>query len=190
MVLSDNEVLKFCQVRGPLFQVSRLAGHPHSLALAPVMHVSSTMSLAGEKASLDDDAPVPGHAPVSELTLCGGAVTPDPSGPPAAPPPPPPPPLPPLLGTLTHGLRKKRRVRSFYWKTIPEEKVKGKPNIWTMAVRQQQYQIDVRTVEELFGQQEENGAGRSPSGNEAPRRGRSRASFKESKDEVRKAGTE
>ncbi|XP_048106886.1 FH2 domain-containing protein 1, partial [Alosa alosa] len=103
---------------------------------------------------------------------------------PAAPPPPPPPPPPLPLGTQTHGVRKKRRVRSFYWKTIPEEKVRGKPNIWTMAVRQQQYQIDVRTVEELFGQQEESGAGRNPTASGAPRRGRSRASFKESMDEV------
>uniref|UniRef100_A0A3Q2ZYS0 FH2 domain containing 1 n=1 Tax=Kryptolebias marmoratus TaxID=37003 RepID=A0A3Q2ZYS0_KRYMA len=54
---------------------------------------------------------------------------------------------------------KKRRVRSFFWKPIPEEKVRGKPNIWTMAVRQQQYQIDVRSVEELFGQQEETATG-------------------------------
>ena len=58
-----------------------------------------------------------------------------------------------------------------------------------MAVRQQQYQIDVRTVEELFGQQEES-AGRGPTASGAPRRGRSRASFKESKDEVRRVGTE
>lgn len=42
------------------------------------------------------------------------------------PPPPPPPPLPPLLPELGHpagGLKKKRRVRSFFWKTIPEEQV-------------------------------------------------------------------
>ncbi|XP_055014684.1 FH2 domain-containing protein 1 [Boleophthalmus pectinirostris] len=77
---------------------------------------------------------------------------------PPLPPPPPPgaPPPPPLPGN--HGGRKKRRVRSFFWKTIPEEKVRGKPNIWTMAVQQEQFQIDVRSVEELFGQQEEAGS--------------------------------
>uniref|UniRef100_A0A8C9XCE1 FH2 domain containing 1 n=1 Tax=Sander lucioperca TaxID=283035 RepID=A0A8C9XCE1_SANLU len=78
--------------------------------------------------------------------------------PPPLPPPPPgaPPPLPPPETTSTsHNARKKRRVRSFFWKPIPEEKVRGKPNIWTQVVRQQQYQIDVRSVEELFGQQEE-----------------------------------
>ncbi|XP_014881808.1 FH2 domain-containing protein 1-like [Poecilia latipinna] len=75
----------------------------------------------------------------------------------APPPPPLPPPPPPPLATTpaNHNPRKKRRVRSFFWKPIPEEKVRGKPNIWTLAVRQQQYQIDVRSVEELFGQQED-----------------------------------
>ncbi|XP_028314615.1 FH2 domain-containing protein 1 [Gouania willdenowi] len=74
-----------------------------------------------------------------------------------APPPPLPPPPPPLPASMSNGqnMKKKRRVRSFFWKPIPEEKVRGKPNIWTMAVRQQQYQIDVRSVEELFGQQED-----------------------------------
>lgn len=48
--------------------------------------------------------------------------------PPAAPPPPPPPPppMPPLLpvfGELAEGLRRKRSVRSFFWKTIPEDQV-------------------------------------------------------------------
>uniref|UniRef100_A0AAV2LFT1 FH2 domain-containing protein n=1 Tax=Knipowitschia caucasica TaxID=637954 RepID=A0AAV2LFT1_KNICA len=81
-----------------------------------------------------------------------------PPAPPLPPPPPPSgaPPPPPLPGN--HGGRKKRRVRSFFWKPIPEEKVREKPNIWTMAVQQQQqFQIDVRSVEELFGQQEEGG---------------------------------
>ncbi|KAJ0033875.1 hypothetical protein NQD34_000982 [Periophthalmus magnuspinnatus] len=50
--------------------------------------------------------------------------------------------------------RPEEACRSFFWKPIPEEKVRGKPNIWTMAVQQQQFHIDVRSVEELFGQQE------------------------------------
>lgn len=88
-------------------------------------------------------------------------------------------------------MRKKRRVRSFFWKPIPEEKVRGQPNIWTMAVRcQQQYQIDVRSVEELFGQQEEvQGRGCVPatSGSSSARITRSR-SFKENKDKVSLTG--
>ncbi|XP_005149003.1 FH2 domain-containing protein 1 [Melopsittacus undulatus] len=104
--------------------------------------------------------------------------------PPGMPPPPPPPPplpgpnipLPPQLinGHDSHG--KKKRMRSFFWKTIPEEQVRGKTNIWTIAARQQ-YQIDTKTIEELFGQQEET----------KPQDLRSRSlksSFKETKEEV------
>ncbi|CAG5928681.1 unnamed protein product [Menidia menidia] len=106
---------------------------------------------------------------------------------PPPPPLPPPPPPPPSTTSTSHNVRKKRRVRSFFWKPIPEEKVQGKANIWTMAVRQQQYQIDVRSVEELFGQQEESVTGvrgsTSTTGTSA-RVSRSR-SFKEGrKDEI------
>lgn len=65
--------------------------------------------------------------------------------------------------------------------------MRGKPNIWTLAVRQQQYQIDVRSVEELFGQQEETATGAratTPYAATSHRVSRSR-SFKEStKEEV------
>uniref|UniRef100_A0A3P8XE21 FH2 domain-containing protein n=2 Tax=Esox lucius TaxID=8010 RepID=A0A3P8XE21_ESOLU len=108
---------------------------------------------------------------------------PPPPPPPNAPPPPPPPPT----SLSCHGVRKKRRVRSFFWKPIPEEKVRGKPNIWTMAVRcQQQYQIDVRSVEELFGQQEEvQGRGVAPATGGLSSTGITRSrSFKENKDEI------
>ncbi|CAL8331111.1 unnamed protein product [Lota lota] len=105
-------------------------------------------------------------------------------------PPPPPLPPPPLGG---HGVvRKKRRVRSFFWKTIPEEKVRGKPNIWTMAVRQQQYQIDVRSVEELFGQREDGGGGvgvaylrdKMPASEQSAGVDRGRSFKESSKDEI------
>uniref|UniRef100_A0A3Q1EM87 FH2 domain-containing protein 1-like n=1 Tax=Acanthochromis polyacanthus TaxID=80966 RepID=A0A3Q1EM87_9TELE len=89
--------------------------------------------------------------------------------------------------TGNHNVRKKRRVRSFFWKPIPEEKVRGKPNIWTMAVRQQQYQIDVRSVEELFGQQEEAVAGvrgAAPTTGSSARVARSRSFKESSKDEI------
>lgn len=65
--------------------------------------------------------------------------------------------------------------------------MRGKPNIWTLAVRQQQYQIDVRSVEELFGHQEDAGTGARGTASHAGtsnRISRSR-SFKEStKEEV------
>ncbi|XP_053346904.1 FH2 domain-containing protein 1 [Clarias gariepinus] len=113
----------------------------------------------------------PNHAETSHLTAA-------PDAPDAPPPPPLPPPPPPQA---PHGSRKKRRVRSFYWKPIPEEKVRGKPNIWTLAVRQQHYQIDVRSVEEMFGQQEE---ARGHGAAHSTRTGTGRGTFKESKEEI------
>ncbi|KAF3687858.1 FH2 domain-containing protein 1 [Channa argus] len=112
-----------------------------------------------------------------------------PPPPPLPPPPPgaPPPPPPPVIASTNHNARKKRRVRSFFWKPIPEEKVRGKPNIWTLAVRQQQYQIDVRSVEELFGQQEEAVTGTrgvAPTPGTSSRVSRSRSFKESSKDEI------
>ncbi|NXQ84094.1 FHDC1 protein, partial [Nyctibius grandis] len=99
------------------------------------------------------------------------------------PPPPPPPPLPgpniPVPPQLINGHdnhSKKKRMRSFFWKTIPEEQVRGKNNIWTIAARPQ-YQIDTKTIEELFGQQEET----KP---QDPRSRSLKSSFKETKEEV------
>ncbi|CAJ1052594.1 FH2 domain-containing protein 1 [Xyrichtys novacula] len=113
-----------------------------------------------------------------------------PPPPPLPPPPPPdapPPPPPPATTSTNQNTRKKRRVRSFFWKPIPEERVREKPNIWTMAVRQQQYQIDVQSVEELFGQQEEASTGvRGPTlarGSSA-RVSRSRSYKESSKEDV------
>ncbi|OXB59161.1 hypothetical protein ASZ78_010760 [Callipepla squamata] len=103
--------------------------------------------------------------------------------PPAPPLPPPPPPLPgpslllhPQLTNGHDGHSRKKRMRSFFWKTIPEEQVRGKTNIWTIAARPQ-YQIDTKTIEELFGQQEE---AKPPD----PRSRLLKASFKETKEEV------
>ncbi|KAM5255218.1 FH2 domain-containing protein 1 [Ctenodactylus gundi] len=77
-----------------------------------------------------------------------------PQGPPGPPPPPGLPPAPHVNGYSSPG--GKKRMRSFFWKTIPEEQVRGKTNIWTLAARQQhRFQIDTKTIEELFGQQED-----------------------------------
>ncbi|XP_038586849.1 FH2 domain-containing protein 1-like [Micropterus salmoides] len=108
---------------------------------------------------------------------------PPPLLPPPLPPPPPPPQLPvfPGLGDpVGGGLRKKKRVRSFFWKTIPEDQVKGRANLWTQGRVQQQYQIDVQTIEELFGQNDcQSNAKATPT-----RGGKTRSSFREAKDEV------
>ncbi|KAJ8367489.1 hypothetical protein AAFF_G00317400 [Aldrovandia affinis] len=144
------------------------------------MHVMTSLSLANERGLRRRGA----RRRLDALARRRERPAPPPPPPPPPGGPPPPPPPPPGVGNPAHGLRKKRRVRSFFWKTIPEEKVRGKPNIWTLAVRQQQYQIDVRTVEELFGQQEEVRSA-PPSSCRAPRGSLARGgSFKETKDEV------
>ncbi|NXU54392.1 FHDC1 protein, partial [Turnix velox] len=122
--------------------------------------------------------------PPSPCPLAGAPPAP-PLPPEMPPPPPPPPPLPgpnvPLPPQLINGHdnhSKKKRMRSFFWKTIPEEQVRGKTNIWTIAARPQ-YQIDTKTIEELFGQQEE------PKPPDPRSRSlKSKASFKETKEEV------
>lgn len=120
----------------------------------------------------------------SSVTTSDSSKHAAPPAPPLPPPPPPGAPPPPPL-PANHGGRKKRRVRSFFWKPIPEEKVRGKPNIWTMAVQQEKFQIDVRSVEELFGQQEEATGARRPSTTEGVTRVSRVRSFKEStKEEI------
>uniref|UniRef100_A0A8C6HP83 FH2 domain containing 1 n=1 Tax=Mus spicilegus TaxID=10103 RepID=A0A8C6HP83_MUSSI len=71
-------------------------------------------------------------------------------------------------------------MRSFFWKTIPEEQVRGKTNIWTLAAKQQhQYQIDKKTIEELFGQQEDTSKASLPK-----RGGALNSSFRDAREEV------
>ncbi|XP_035799162.1 FH2 domain-containing protein 1-like [Amphiprion ocellaris] len=109
------------------------------------------------------------------------APPPPPPPPPLAPPPPPPlPPLLPGLGDPAVGLRKKKRVRSFFWKTIPEEQVRGRANLWTQGPVQQRYQIDVGTIEELFSQND----GKSDASAMPTRGGRGRGSFRDAKEEL------
>ncbi|KAK2863285.1 hypothetical protein Q5P01_002818 [Channa striata] len=73
---------------------------------------------------------------------------------------------------------RKKRVRSFYWKTIPEEQVRGRANLWTQGRVRQQYQIDIQTIEELFGQNE------SQAKVALTRGGVNRSSFREAKEQV------
>ncbi|NXC38422.1 FHDC1 protein, partial [Penelope pileata] len=152
------------------------------------MHVMNCLSLANDK---ENGALSVAAGLMSEDTTAASPPPCPPAGAPPAPPlpptvPPPPPLPPPLPGPslalppqLTNGHdghSRKKRMRSFFWKTIPEEQVRGKTNIWTIAARPQ-YQIDTKTIEELFGQQEET----------KPPDSRSRSlksSFKETKEEV------
>ncbi|XP_062333268.1 FH2 domain-containing protein 1 [Osmerus eperlanus] len=155
------------------------------------MHVMSSQSPTNERESCSSEGSSSAATtsdPMSGLSSSDPPLSHRHEAPPPPPLPPPfpgvPPPLPASLSN--HGPRKKRRVRSFFWKPIPEEKVRGKPNIWTMAVRQQQYQIDVRSVEELFGQQEEAGSrpGDTPAAGSSARIARSRSFKESSKDEI------
>ncbi|NWQ62747.1 FHDC1 protein, partial [Neopipo cinnamomea] len=162
------------------------------------MHVMNCLSLVNDKENgaipvatglMNEDTTTasqlsqPAASPPPPPCPLTGAPPAPPLPPAMLPPPPPPPPLPgpnlPLPPQLINGHDnhgKKKRMRSFFWKTIPEEQVRGKNNIWTIAARPQ-YQIDTKTIEELFGQQEET----------KPQDSRSRSSkssFKETKEEV------
>ncbi|XP_005061595.1 PREDICTED: FH2 domain-containing protein 1 [Ficedula albicollis] len=162
------------------------------------MHVMNCLSLVNDKENgaipvatglmTEDTTTAPQLSqPAASLPPAPCPLTGAPPAPPLPPgmlpPPPPPPPLPgpniPLPPQLINGHDghgKKKRMRSFFWKTIPEEQVRGKNNIWTIAARPQ-YQIDTKTIEELFGQQEE----------AKPQDSRNRtlkSSFKETKEEV------
>ncbi|NWW61739.1 FHDC1 protein, partial [Ifrita kowaldi] len=126
------------------------------------MHVMNCLSLVNDKEN--------GAIPVATGLMSEDTTAAPQLSQPAASPPP----APLVNGHDSHG--KKKRMRSFFWKTIPEEQVRGKNNIWTIAARPQ-YQIDTKTIEELFGQQEE----------AKPQDSRNRSlksSFKETKEEV------
>ncbi|XP_066488771.1 FH2 domain-containing protein 1 [Tiliqua scincoides] len=131
------------------------------------MHVMNCVSLVNDKEN--------GAISVEAGLMIGDTTEQEEQVPPPAPPlppppclsteaavPPPPPPPPPVLSRpplpqLVNGhdhQSKKKRIRSFFWKTIPEEQVRGKTNIWTVGAKQS-YQIDTKKIEELFGQQEE-----------------------------------
>ncbi|XP_067227217.1 FH2 domain-containing protein 1 isoform X2 [Chanodichthys erythropterus] len=102
----------------------------------------SSVSLANESRSFDDEGGdvvlLHDHTPISA--------------------PPPAPPLPPPL-PVENSVERKRRVRSFYWKPIPEDRVKqcDGPNLWTLGrqSREPAFHIDIRAIEELFGQHQD-----------------------------------
>nr|XP_056711789.1 FH2 domain-containing protein 1 [Euleptes europaea] len=154
------------------------------------MHVMNCVSLVNDKEN--------GAISVEAGLMIGDTTEPQEPQPPPPPPlppppcpsteaagvPPPPPPPPPVLSRPPlpqvvngHGHQsKKKRIRNFFWKTIPEEQVRGKTNIWTIGAKQS-YQIDTKTIEEFFGQQEE--AARLDARHRSLRR-----SFKDAKQEI------
>ncbi|MEQ2215237.1 hypothetical protein XENOCAPTIV_029414 [Xenoophorus captivus] len=150
------------------------------------MHVMGSVSPANniEGLSFHEDVAVaeamspPSSVRFSHNSKNGTNLLDNPPPPPAPLPPPPPPPLLPTgLAGNPGGLKKKKRVRSFFWKTIPAEKVKGRANLWTQGQVEQNFQIDVQKIEELFTQND------GPPTSTTIRGGRARVS-RESKDEV------
>ncbi|XP_015264536.1 PREDICTED: FH2 domain-containing protein 1 [Gekko japonicus] len=154
------------------------------------MHVMNCVSLVNDKEN--------GAISVEAGLMIGDTTEPQEPQPPPPPPlppppcqsteaagvPPPPPPPPPVLSRPPlpqivngHGHQsKKKRIRNFFWKTIPEEQVRGKTNIWTIGAKQS-YQIDTKTIEEFFGQHEE-------TARLDARRRSSRRSFRDAKQEI------
>ncbi|KAG8507336.1 FH2 domain-containing protein 1 [Galemys pyrenaicus] len=167
-----------------------------SLEGTSTMHVMNCVSLASEKENglvapaaglMIGQTPAPPLPPPPPPCPFSGAEFPPSPAPPPPPPlpggpalPPPPPGLPPASHMNGYSHVKKKRMRNFFWKTIPEEQVRGKTNIWTLAARKQQhYQIDAKTIEELFGQQEDTSKAALPR-----RGGALHASLREAREEV------
>ncbi|XP_055000781.1 FH2 domain-containing protein 1 isoform X1 [Sorex araneus] len=152
------------------------------------MHVMNCVSLVSDK---ENGAPAsaagfmisqtpPPPPPPPPPPLCPSPAPPPPPPLPGGPPAPPPPPGLPPTSHMNGHLGKKKRLRSFFWKTIPEEQVRGKNNIWTLAARKQQhYQIDTKTIEELFGQQDG-----TPKVSPSRRGAASHSSFREAREEI------
>nr|XP_033803621.1 FH2 domain-containing protein 1-like [Geotrypetes seraphini]XP_033803622.1 FH2 domain-containing protein 1-like [Geotrypetes seraphini] len=105
-------------------------------------------------------SPPPPNPPPSKLpSLSTGLAWPT-----APPPPPPPPPftgcqlsqpLTPNKELKQGGNIRRSKLRNFNWDAIPEEKVRGKQNIWTVRRSSDDFQLDVQRMEELFSRREE-----------------------------------
>ncbi|XP_041841090.1 FH2 domain-containing protein 1-like [Melanotaenia boesemani] len=153
------------------------------------MHVMGSVSPANEREGFsfrEEDVaiavamPPPCPPSFSDIRENGSKLNepPHPPPPPPLPPPPPPPPLPLTSGAPSLGLKKRNSVRRFFWKKIPEEKVRGHANLWNQGQRQQHFQIDAQKIEELFGQIE----GQTDATGVLHQGGRNRNSFRETKE--------
>lgn len=95
------------------------------------------------------------------------APIPPPLIPPPLPPPPPPPPPPAQVTSI--GLRgsvQKQRLRNLNWERIPKERVEGRKSVWSGALtagEDDDFSIDLRSLDELFGQKEAHKTERSDS---------------------------
>ncbi|XP_026093113.1 FH2 domain-containing protein 1-like isoform X2 [Carassius auratus] len=122
---------------------SASAAANHLLAPPTSPSSLSRISLANESQGFEEEGgtvvscpSLPDHAPNGALPLA----------------PPLPPPLP-----IGNPAERKRRVKSFYWKPIPEDRVKHQdgPNLWSFdRSSRDPLHIDIRAIEELFGHED------------------------------------
>ncbi|XP_038155004.1 FH2 domain-containing protein 1 [Cyprinodon tularosa] len=93
---------------------------------------------------------------VVETTMESPQVLAPPPGPP--PPPPPPPPLPPPLSSSPFSranAARQSRLRKLNWERIPKEKVEGRKSVWSGAAPDEdEFPIDLHSLDELFGQKD------------------------------------
>ncbi|XP_067374622.1 FH2 domain-containing protein 1 isoform X2 [Channa argus] len=100
------------------------------------------------------------HDTVEVTAMDSHAVLVSPSLPPLAPPPPPPPP-PPLPASSSSppfsrtDSARRSRLRKLNWERIPKEKVEGRKSVWTGAAPdEEEFPIDLHSLDELFGQKD------------------------------------
>ncbi|XP_051945013.1 protein diaphanous homolog 1-like isoform X2 [Xyrauchen texanus] len=80
-------------------------------------------------------------------------VPPPPIPPP--PPPPPPPPSAPTCGLTRVDSGRKQRLRNLNWERIPKERVEGRNSVWSGSLNEDDdFRIDLNSLDELFGQKE------------------------------------
>ncbi|XP_052005247.1 inverted formin-2 [Xyrauchen texanus] len=83
------------------------------------------------------------------------AATPVPPPPPIPPPPPPPPPPAPACSLTSVDSSRKHRLRNINWERIPKERVEGRKSVWSGSLNEDDdFRIDLNSLDELFGQKE------------------------------------
>ncbi|XP_045886150.1 FH2 domain-containing protein 1 [Micropterus dolomieu] len=91
------------------------------------------------------------------------ATPPPPQAPP--PPPPPPPPLPPAPSSSPFtrvDSARRSRLRKLNWERIPKEKVEGRKSVWSGAAQgEDEFPIDLNSLDELFSQKDSKPQGRT-----------------------------
>ncbi|KAJ8412514.1 hypothetical protein AAFF_G00128500 [Aldrovandia affinis] len=56
---------------------------------------------------------------------------------------------------FSRNVERRSRMRNFNWDTIPQQSVLGKRNVWTAQRAQEDFELDIKRMEELFSHSEE-----------------------------------